>query len=216
MTKFLSYYITTTLLAICLCFLPLVGAEARQTYSTVELSWGSSISLANSFWKTDRVDFSSFSLRYEYRLLPKLSLGAHAFVDYHFFEGVTSDEFWVVGNMSDRGGVKVKEQILVPLMLSARYYPLGEKKTLLRPYVGLGAGTRYNRLFITGENEITRGEADWGWVLSPEIGARMPVLTIFFVDVRLLGLWSKASMYDFIGDKSTFGLYPQLGVGLAF
>lgn len=195
-------------------------AEAQQGYETkcssVEVSWGPSVPIHNSFWKVNPVGVLNFSLRYEYRLLPVLGLGFQAGLDYHSYEGYTEESYNYGILEVGYAGNSVRNQLLVPFIFSARYYPLGESETLLRPYVGLGLGTTYSRMYITGDTIFTQGYANWGFAVSPEIGVRVHVLPDFFVDLKCLGLWSTDAWVDFTGDKSTLVFYPQLGVGLAF
>lgn len=229
MIKFRTYCFT--LILICLCLLPL-RAEARQYYnglpsSSIEVSWGLSIPIVqSSFWQVDPnpVGTSAFSLRYEYRLLPALGLGFKAGLDYRFYEGYTNESHNSGSVTVIYSGESTREQILVPLLLSARYYPLGDRETLLRPYVGLGIGTAYNKMFITGDTINTTHHANWGFALSPELGTRMHILSEFFVDLKCSALWvtdaidATDAMYEFIGggNKNTFSIYPQIGVGFAF
>ena len=150
------------LLGAALLLLPF-GAGAQSQPSPrhgIEAAWGVSVPSGAGF--VEKTGFAALSLRWEYRIIPQLSVGVSAGFDRHGESGMTGDYFngdWTTGH-TDRTLVQV------PLMAHGRCYPLGGRSTLLQPYAGVGIGAQWARFEISGEMINTSRADSWGEIFS--------------------------------------------------
>ncbi len=194
-------------------FLVSSGIEGREMAGRhdVELSWGVSVPVNSVFFADGPgAGFAAASLRYEYRIIPSLAVGLSISYDGISAQGVTEDNFQD-GSFNTRWSER--SQKLVPVLATLKWYPLGG--SLLRPYIGVGAGAAWGCWELSGETISRREHAEIGFALSPEIGVRVHPLSFLFLDLRCSYRYASVS-WDYPGIKGVHGIYPSIGVGMAF
>ncbi len=200
-------------LSVLLLLLPAaLQAQEKDRLHSVEVSWGASVPVSDVFLNGG-VGLSALSLHYEYRVYPCLGVGMRVGYDSQSKSGYTLDNLWS-GTLTTTG-YSSRSQTSLPLMLTARWYPTGERKGLFRPYVGTGIGATWTKRELTGEMINTMRHATWGVSVMPEIGTRICLLSFLFVDVECSYRYC-SSGWDAVGLDATHGLYPTIGVGMEF
>lgn len=194
-----------------LLLLPLgAGAQTAARHS-VELAWSASVPLGNAF--LDRAGATAGALRYEYRFAPQWAAGGALGMEYISVEGLFEGRF--NGDMVT--GYTERSQRNIPVMASLRWYPLGVRTSLLRPYAGAGAGVQWTRFDITGETINTSRADSWGFAASAEVGMRIHPWRegAFFLDVRVA--WRYATnAWKAAETERQHAFTPALGLGVAF
>lgn len=196
-----------------LALLPFGAGVQAQPYDrhSLEITWGPSIPSGSHF--SDKTGLAALSLRWEYRIIPQLAVGASVDFDRHCESGMTEDFF----NGDLVTGYTDRTLMQIPLLAHVRYYPIGGRSSVLQPYVGAGIGAQWVRFEITGEMINTSQADSWGLAVMPEIGTRVcPVREgRLWIDARIAfrsaGNHWNAARIDTLGC-----ILPSIGVGVAF
>lgn len=197
-----------------LLLLPPVAAQAQRggPSHSLEVSWGPSVPLGNAFLGGG-AGLSAFSLRYECRVIPCVGVGISVGYDVRSRSGNTSDILWD-GAVAASGGSE-RAQAVLPLMLTARWYPAGGDKGLFRPYVGAGIGAAWTVWRLSGDTISTMRRAAWGVCVTPEIGTRICLFSPLYVDVGCSYRYC-SSGWEAVGLSATRALCPSVGIGMHF
>ena len=203
--------ISHLLLSLCM-FLPFgAGAQTLAARHSVEAAWGVSVPLGTSF--LDKTGAGAFSLRYEYRFASRFAAGMLVGLDRTVEKGLFDGTF--DGDAVTGYTERIQQQI--PILASLCWYMLGEKQSVLRPYVGIGIGVQWTRFEITGET-INSSRADsWGLGTTVGIGTRIYPRRegAFFLDVRAAYRYG-SNKWNAAGVNGLQGFYPSIGAGINF
>lgn len=194
-----------------LLLLPFGAGAQPQNRHSLEVTWGLSIPSGSHF--SDETGFTAFSLRWEYRIIPQLAIGASAGFDRHGESGMTEDFF----NGDLVTGYTDRTLVQIPLLAHARYYPIGGRNSVLQPYAGVGIGAQWARFEITGEMINTSQADSWGFAVMPEIGTRIYPMRggRLWLDARI-AFRSAGNRWDAARIDALGGVLPSIGVGMAF
>ncbi len=198
-----------------LCLAPAAQAQQKGRTQSVEVVWGPSVQVKSNFFsQVSGTGAASISLRYEYRPVSLFGVGLSFSYDKVSADGYTYDNLIVEGLPLISNGFSSRSQELMPIMATLRCYPAGSG--LLQPYIGIAAGGVWASYHLEGDNIYMNSDyATWGWVLSPEIGLRVQPLPILFVDLQCQYRYTNVE-WEFARVDGTHGIYPSIGVGLAF
>jgi hypothetical protein len=190
-----------------------VAVSAAAQNSSVSLGWGASIPTGGGNFRNETCWISP-SVDWDWRFVPHLSLGVSAGYGLAVEKGVTHDLYG--GDIVD--GYTDRRLSTVPLLARVRWFPLGGRESLLRPFVSLSGGGQYARFDITGDAINSSVTKSFGALFSAGLGVRLhPVPAAakgFFVE--LSGGWRWAgNKFEIMNTKSQRGIELRLGAGFS-
>lgn len=205
--KCAKYSIVTIAL---LCATPILHAQESGGYS-LAFHWGLASPVGGSDF-TRKTSYMAPQFEYEYRFVSHFSAGLSVGVTFSDEKGRTNDRF---GNDAVTGNSH-RKLTLLPIQAAFRYFPLGTKKTLLQPYLGIAAGMQYAQFYLTADAINSAGTANWSEVLTPHCGVRYRLSEkgLYF---NLYAHWQfSGNDWSMAYSKSQTNIGVAVGVGYAF
>lgn len=188
------------------------GAQVAGSHS-VEADWASSLPLGSDAFQRC-ISFTPVSLRWEYRVADKWGLGLSVGYDDHSETGrYTHDRV----NGDYLSGMSDRQFKQLPLFATVRWYMLGGRESLFRPYLGVGLGAMWSQQYLTGAVINTTQSERWGFAAAPEIGTRLHPCrkSGFFIDFRCTFRYA-TNRWDSIEQRGIASLNAGAGLGWMF
>lgn len=198
---------------VCLLLLSpfaLLGQRVVREHS-VSASWGGEIPSGKSF--LSHVSWVVPQMRYEYVVIPQLSVTGSATYSYGKEPGMINEKYdgdFVTGN-------SIRSLSSFPLQLGLSYFPLGGKTALVQPYLAVSGGSNYAKFYITGDFINSCKTSNWSGMFSAGLGIRyyIPYSDRIFLDIN--------GTYQYAGNKLTKidsdaqqGFLVRIGAGFRF
>ncbi|MDR2890430.1 MAG: hypothetical protein LBV18_02345 [Alistipes sp.] len=183
---------------------PLLRADGTEFSSrpgaavhSVTLGWGASVPIgkvsgaggnaANGAGGGNFVGKTSWiapSVGWEWRFANSFSGGVS--VGYVFVKEEGANDGRISG---DVGGNYEMKQSLMPVEAKLKYYPLGSRASVLRPYAAVTGGVAYSTHFVSGDVINREDLAGWGGSFSAGLGMRVYPIPVNSFFMEFSGAW---------------------------
>jgi hypothetical protein len=211
------------LLSVAVIGMGLVSASAQQQWAhTLSLGWGANIPAGEGNFR-NQTAWVNPSVEWDY-LSPcrRFSFGVLFGFQVSHERATTGDRVdgaWVTG-YSDR------QVTAVPIQARLKWFPLGSRDTMFRPYTMLGGGAQWARFDITGDAINSAGVENVGGLFSAGVGVRCFPLgrgvnadanalgRRFFVDLSTGWQWA-GNRFEMLDTNSQRDVVVRLALGFS-